>query len=109
MKLQLTPLAERRLKEKIGTAAGGVRLVYDTDGCGCAVNGVPALQIIHKASEDDIAMETDSPIPFYMNSRQAVFFEEQMRLEGNENTYSFQLDSSSQNYGTNIRIVDNRD
>lgn len=108
MKLELTPLAERKLHEKIGTAAGKIRLIYDTDGCGCAVNGVPGLEIINETAPDDIAVETEGAIPFYVHDKQQVFFEELMKLDGHESTYAFRLDSRSQSYGTNIRIVDTR-
>jgi uncharacterized protein YqkB len=43
-----------------------------------------------------------------MNRKQAVFFEEKMRLDADPATYSFRLDSSGQNYGTNIQVLDAR-
>lgn len=108
MNIQLTRQAELKLKDKLGDKPGAIRLIYDTEGCGCAVNGVPSLRIVDEPTTEDIAVETGSPVRFIVNRKQAVFFEEEMRLGADPATYSFRLDSSGQNYGTNIQVLDAR-
>lgn len=108
MNIQLNPQAELKLKDKLGDKPGAIRLIYDTEGCGCAVNGVPGLRIVDEPTMEDMDVETGSPVPFIVNRKQAVFFEEKMRLDADPATYSFRLDSSGQNYGTNIQVLDAR-
>ncbi len=35
MMIQVTPLAERKLKERLGDQPEFFKLFYDTEGCGC--------------------------------------------------------------------------
>lgn len=108
MKIQLTPQAELKLKDKLGDRPGSIRLIYDTEGCGCAVNGVPGLRIVDEPTNEDLAVETGSTVPFIVNRRQAVFFEDTMRLDADPEVCSFSLDSSGQSYGSHIQISDDR-
>ena len=108
MMIQLTPEAERKLKEKIGIEPGRVRLIYDTEGCGCAVNGIPGLRIISEPEQEDVSISAGDAVPFVMNHRQEVFFEDTMKLDVIPGLSSFRLDSSSQTYGTNIQLIDTR-
>ncbi|WP_054955771.1 iron-sulfur cluster biosynthesis family protein [Paenibacillus dakarensis] len=108
MIIQLTEDAERKLKEKIGSVQGSVRLIYDTEGCGCAVNGIPGLRIIDEPDQDDVPVEAGDSIPFVINRMQEIFFEDSLKLDVHPGLSSFRLDSSSQTYGTNIQLVDTR-
>lgn len=108
MIIELTADAERKLKEKIGGSPSRVRLVYDTEGCGCAVNGIPGLQIIDELDHDDIDLSSGGSVSFVINERQAVFFEDSLKLDVHPGLSSFRLDSSNQTYGTNIQLVDTR-
>lgn len=108
MNIQLTQQAELKLKHKLGDKPGAIRLIYDTEGCGCAVNGVPGLRIVDEPTPDDLTVETESAVTFIVNCKQAVFFEEKMKLDADPAAYAFRLDSSGQHYGTNIQVVDTR-
>lgn len=108
MIIQLTQDAERKLKEKIGDKPGSVRLIYDTEGCGCAVNGIPGLRIIDKPDDEDVSVSAGDSLSFFINRRQEVFFEDNMKLDVLPKLSSFQLESSNQTYGTNIQLVDTR-
>lgn len=108
MMIQLTPGAEKKLKEKIGNKPGRVRLIYDTEGCGCAVNGIPGLRIINEPDSEDITVSAGDNVAFVINRRQEVFFEESMTLDVISSLNTFRLDSTSQTYGTNIQLVDTR-
>lgn len=108
MNIQLTPQAEQKLKDKLGDKPGTIRLIYDTEGCGCAVNGVPGLRIVDEPTVDDITVDTGSPVPFIVKRQQEIFFEDKMKLDADPGVYAFRLDSSGQSYGTNIQIIDIR-
>ncbi|WP_234032975.1 iron-sulfur cluster biosynthesis family protein [Paenibacillus faecalis] len=106
--IQLTAEAEKKLREKIGSHPGRVRLVYDTEGCGCAVNGIPGLAIINEADAEDVTISAGDQVMFVINRRQEVFFEDSMTLDVIPGLDSFRLDSRHQTYGTNIQLVDTR-
>ncbi|MGM1044934.1 Uncharacterized protein YqkB [Paenibacillus uliginis N3/975] len=108
MMIQLTPDAEKKLKERIGNQPGRVRLIYDTEGCGCAVNGIPGLRIINEPDSEDVTVSAGDSVAFVINRRQEVFFEDAMTLDVFSGLSTFRLDSNNQTYGTNIQLVDTR-
>lgn len=107
MKISLNPTAEKLIADKLGAKPGLLRLVYDTENCGCGMSGVPGLAIVSEPGAYDIPMENEV-YPFWIDKMQAVFFEEELTLKGEENTGTFRLDGPSQFYKSNIRLVDRR-
>lgn len=73
MIIQLSPEADLKLKEMLGSRPGAVRLIYDTEGCGCAVNGVPGLQVVDGAADGDTVIQTNASIPLVIHGKQEVF------------------------------------
>lgn len=51
MHITFTRSAAEKLSSYYEGDTRKLKLLYDTDGCGCAVNGVPALQLITEPSE----------------------------------------------------------
>ncbi|NUU61462.1 iron-sulfur cluster biosynthesis family protein [Paenibacillus agri] len=105
MIIQVTPLAERKLKERLGDQPGIFKLFYDTQGCGC--DGINVLLIVDQAGPEDLRIDAGG-LPFIVSRQQEIFYEDKMRLDGEERFTSFKLDSDSQIYGKNILIRDIR-
>ncbi|UQZ32153.1 hypothetical protein C2I18_00450 [Paenibacillus sp. PK3_47] len=105
MHIRLTPLAERKLTEKLDGRPGLFRLFFDTESCGC--DGITVLLIVDEAAPGDIPVETGS-LPFVVSGQQEIFYEEHMRLDSEEHYSSFKLDSDSQIYSRNIQVRDIR-
>lgn len=84
-----------------------LKLVYDTEGCGCAVNGVPALWRIDRAEDGDIRVSSNA-FEVYIEPRHAVFFEDELTLDGNPAPNSFRLMSEQQIYSSTMPITDKR-
>lgn len=105
MKIQVTPLAGRKLKERLGDQPGLFKLFYDTEGCGC--DGINVLLIVNEAQPGDVSVDAGE-LPFIVSRQQEIFYEEQMRLDAEERFSSFKLDSHSQIYGKNILVRDLR-
>lgn len=111
VEIQLTNEAANRLKSLMDTPHSMFKIVYDTDGCGCAVNGVPALWLIDSSSplvqpeSDHIASE--EPKILY-EARHEVFFEDKLILDYNVNTRSFKLSSTGQIYTNDLQVFDKR-
>lgn len=80
MKLTITENAVSKIYEMNDVKDKYLLLRYDTDGCGCGVNGVPTLEIVAEKDEDHIDIENPT-IPTIVNKMQSVFFAENMKLD----------------------------
>jgi uncharacterized protein YqkB len=105
MKIQITPLAELKLKQHLGSQPGIFKLFYDTVGCGC--DGINVLLIVNHAGEGEVPVEAGQ-LPFIISRQQEIFYEEQLKLDAEEHFSSYKLSSNSQIYGSNILVRDVR-
>lgn len=95
MEIIITEAATEKINERIEGREGYLKLKYDTDGCGCAVNGVVALWFVPQLDEDDKAIETNNRT-VYVEKSKTVFFDEQMKIDFSKTTNCFQLKSPQQ-------------
>lgn len=107
MDIRITERALRFLRGRIGSRSSTVRLVFDSEGCGCGVNGVPALWILPERDKDDLEIH-NADIPVVVKRDHAVYFEEHLYLDSEETYPSFRLTGDGQLYGQNIRLLDKR-
>lgn len=109
MFIELTDSAINQLKQYIHQPADRIKLVYDSEGCGCAVSGVAAVWITDQEDDDDVRAETNAAdLPLYHLRRQEVFFEDKLRLDYREDRRAFRLSSDNQIYGTNLQPINRR-
>ncbi|GGA67669.1 iron-sulfur cluster biosynthesis family protein [Ornithinibacillus halotolerans] len=80
MKLTITELAMDKINELKGSSNPYLLLQYDTDGCGCGVNGVPTIDFVADKYETHMEVENES-IPTIVDKMQSVFFAENMKLD----------------------------
>ncbi|OAB47089.1 iron-sulfur cluster biosynthesis family protein [Paenibacillus antarcticus] len=105
MKIQITPLAQQKLKESLGNQPGFFKFFFDTDGCGC--DGITVLLITDEPDNGDIEIDAGS-LPFIINAQQAIFYEELMILDVERNYPSYKLSSDSTIYSSNVKTRDMR-
>ncbi|GAA0480035.1 hypothetical protein GCM10008986_00660 [Salinibacillus aidingensis] len=80
MELKITPSAEMVLKELNKKGDPYLLLWYDTDDCGCGVNGLPMISFVGEVNST--YQEVDSNVyPTYINRQQAVFFHPKLKLD----------------------------
>ncbi|WP_080629180.1 MULTISPECIES: iron-sulfur cluster biosynthesis family protein [Anoxybacillus] len=103
MNVTLTKRAIEHLRRVQGNKH--VKLIYDTDGCGCAVNGVPVLLLIDELDEHDVAIETND-VPIWMEKHQLIFFDDQMTLDVVDGAGCFQLKSPNQILNPRMSLVE---
>lgn len=82
-----------------------IMIVYDTEGCGCAVNGVVQLWRVNGMSPEDL-IGYDQDIRIIYAARQELFFEDHLTLGYNQNGRAFELKSNSQIYNSSIPLID---
>ncbi|GAA0135320.1 iron-sulfur cluster biosynthesis family protein [Paenibacillus sp. YSY-4.3] len=107
MKMTLDSAADSIIYEFLGERPGHLRLVYDMEGCGCGMSGIPGLELVSEPGPHDIKVDCDS-YPIWIDRQQAVFFEEKLFLQGDQSSRTFRLDGVSQLYKANMRLVDRR-
>ncbi|GLX71467.1 iron-sulfur cluster biosynthesis family protein [Paenibacillus glycanilyticus] len=106
MRITFTPAAVEALTPYIEDGQKQLKLLHDTEGCGCVMSGVPALQLIEQGGPDDRLAQGD-PFPFWFEPRHEVFFEPELRIDYNAERYAYSLKSDNQIYTLNLRFVKN--
>lgn len=104
MNITFSPSAVEKLSPYLSDGAKQLKLLHDTEGCGCVMSGVPALQLISEGSVDD-RLAQGNPLPFWYEPRHEVFFEPQLRIDYDANKHSFSLKSDNQIYTLNLRFI----
>lgn len=105
MKMEITKTAADKLQEKMAGKQGYLKLKYDIDGCGCAVNGVAALWLEESFSNDERLIETGN-LPVYIEKYREVFFDERLILDYSQSTGCFQLKSPNEYLNPRMSFYD---
>ncbi|GAA3406866.1 iron-sulfur cluster biosynthesis family protein [Paenibacillus hodogayensis] len=110
MYIEFTDSAAEWIRSRFFTAnaSGAIRLAYDTEGCGCAVNGVAALWLVASPVEDDQLARTNWFTVFY-DPRQQLFFEDKLVVDRKADQQALVLKSSQQTYNASMRVIDYRE
>jgi uncharacterized protein YqkB len=103
MNITFTEKAMQQLEPILGTKR--LKLKYDADGCGCAVNGVPTLWLVARADEDDIEVATNYA-PILLEKHELVFYDEMMTIDVVEGAGCFQLKSPNQILNPRMSLVE---
>lgn len=106
MELHMTDQALSVIGNKLANQ-GLLTLVSDHEGCGCADNGVPSLQLLDDLGPYDQLIASNAPFPVCMNRYHMVYFDEVMRLALQDNGY-FRLSSDQQIFSTHVSFIDKR-
>ncbi|WP_226582800.1 iron-sulfur cluster biosynthesis family protein [Halobacillus litoralis] len=80
MKLRITDEAKQQLEHIQDSERPIIRLFYDTEGCGCGVNGLPTIRLEHEERKTDFRVESEA-YPVIIDDQQAIFFKEDMKLD----------------------------
>lgn len=96
--------AAERLSPYLEDGTRKLKLLHDTEGCGCVVSGVPALELISEPSVDD-QLADGNPFSFYYEPRHEVYYEPKLRVDYDAALNSFSLKSDSQIYTKNLRLL----
>ncbi|WP_234404882.1 iron-sulfur cluster biosynthesis family protein [Paenibacillus bouchesdurhonensis] len=105
IKLEITPLAVRRLQEKLGEQPGVIKLYYDTEGCGC--DGVNTLLIQNEKGQFDLPIDAGD-LSFVIDQQHQIFYEDTLWLDAEENYPAFKLSSKAATYSSNVQLRDMR-
>ncbi|CDQ39735.1 MULTISPECIES: iron-sulfur cluster biosynthesis family protein [Virgibacillus] len=80
MKLTISKEAYDLLEPLLSSEAPYLLLWYDTEGCGCGVNGVPIIRLTDQIKSTYQAVNNHY-FQIYIEKQQTTFFAEQMSLQ----------------------------
>jgi iron-sulfur cluster insertion protein len=103
MEITFTELAKHQLKN-VSTPNQILKLMYDTEGCGCVVNGVPTLRVVQEAEGEDIELKTNF-VPVWIERTKQVFFEDKMTIDFLTTYNCYQLRSPNQMLNPRMKLL----
>jgi uncharacterized protein YqkB len=108
VRMQVTETAAAELERKIGQT-GALKLVFDSEGCGCAVNGVPQLRIMEERppTSNETIVESDR-YPVLIDRHHEIYFDEDLILDYRPADLAFRLKSANQIYHPSLNLTDQR-
>lgn len=95
MKITITEAAAKKISERTMGRQGFLKLKYDMEGCGCAVDGIIALWFVPDLDKYDVLIETNDR-PVYIENDKTIFFDEQMKIDFSPASNCFVLQSPQQ-------------
>ncbi|MDD9267772.1 iron-sulfur cluster biosynthesis family protein [Paenibacillus sp. GCM10023248] len=107
MNIEFTDAAVQRLTPYIGQNEALLKLAFDTEGCGCSVNGVPTLWLVSQKEKHDLSAKTNALSLLY-KEQDEIYFEANMRIDFSETDKSYILKSNNQIYNAGMSLVDKR-
>ncbi|CAM3864678.1 iron-sulfur cluster biosynthesis family protein [Cohnella lubricantis] len=107
MRISWSEQAVQAIREQLDADSIALRLVYDTEGCGCAVNGVTALWAVAAPQADDVQAE-GGPIAVWYDKQQEIFWDEELRISYAPERRTFVLASDGQIYSNRLPVQDRR-
>jgi uncharacterized protein YqkB len=107
MEITVTEAAQKEIERQLEqNHLHTLKLVYDNEGCGCAVNGVPQLLMAPQIEEwGDWFLAEGASIPIIYAKKDAVYFEERLALDYKASTRAFILKSNNQIYNANLSLI----
>jgi uncharacterized protein YqkB len=83
-----------------------LKLFYDTEGCGCAVNGVPQLLMAPRIEASEAwPLAVEKPVPIIYAIKDAIYFEDYLTLDYKASAHAFILKSNNQIYNANLSLI----
>lgn len=77
-------------------------LFYDTEDCGCAVNGIPLLNVELETAKEDLVQIHTNAFGLYMFQKDMIFFDDYMKIHFENNR--LRLSSDSQIFTPNLVV-----
>ncbi|MBE3571002.1 MAG: iron-sulfur cluster biosynthesis family protein [Bacillales bacterium] len=104
MNITITEKAAEALKQKMKTPSSYIKLHYDTEGCGCSIDGVPVLWLVDSKTKEDEVVETNK-YPILVEKSKKLFFDDCLTIDWNPNG-TFQLKSANEILNGWMSLVD---
>jgi uncharacterized protein YqkB len=108
IEITFTNEAIEQMHQQLPAGSAELKLVFDSEGCGCSVNGVPTLWIVDQPGERDLRAE-GNPYELLYEPNHEIFFEDKMTVDYSQKSRNYVLKSSGQIYNANMQMIDKRE
>ena len=107
MEITVTASAQNEISAQLAkNDLYALKLVYDNEGCGCAVNGVSQLWMVPAVEESKAWIEaTGSEFHILFAQKDEIYFEERLIIDYKASGRSFILKSANQIYNNNLDLL----
>jgi uncharacterized protein YqkB len=107
MEITVTESAQNEIEVQLAkNNLGALKLVYDNEGCGCAVNGVAQLWMIRKTNINDQWPEAHgSSLQIVYAKKDAIYFEDRLIIDYRSSGRAFILKSNNQIYNNDLDLL----
>ncbi|ANE47893.1 hypothetical protein SY83_18125 [Paenibacillus swuensis] len=107
MQITYTEAAQTEISKVIGEHQAELKLVFDAEGCGCSVSGVPTLWVVNERHPEDLTADSEPRDTLY-EKKHEVFFDDLMNIDWNPAKRAFSLTSSGQIFNNMMSLIDKR-
>jgi uncharacterized protein YqkB len=107
MKISWSKEAIHEVEARFGSDVKLWKLVFDSEGCGCSVDGVPTLWAVNAPLPDDVQADSDAFGVWYEKQHE-MYFDEPLRISYLPGNRSFKLASDGQTYTNTFKLQDLR-
>lgn len=107
MNIQWSEEAIQEVQARFGADATSWKLIFDSEGCGCSLDGVPTFWAINQPLHDDLQAGSNQ-LEVWYEKRHEVFFDENMRISYLPEHRAFKLSSDGQTYTNRLKLEDRR-
>lgn len=110
MEIHFTEVAEREILFRLDSTTCTLFLVFDSEGCGCSVSGVPTLWAISNPIPNTIRLVKASSNIFetFYKPQQEIFFDNMMVIDYTYENRCFRLSSDGQTFNNRMQLIDKR-
>ena len=107
MEITVTESAHNEIQDQLAKyELQALKLVYDNEGCGCAVNGVAQLWMIPAVTATAALPEaTGSAFQIVYAQKDLIYFEEHLILDYRAAGRAFVLKSANQTYNNSMDLI----
>ncbi|WLR49689.1 iron-sulfur cluster biosynthesis family protein [Bacillus tianshenii] len=104
MNITFTERAKEKLESALSDQQAGLKILYDTEGCGCGVDGIFVLTAHTEVEAGEIEIESDYRA-VWIDAHKEVFFDEKMKVDYKPDATSFILSSNQQILNPRMRFI----
>jgi uncharacterized protein YqkB len=107
MEITVTASAQSEIESQLAkNNLGALKLVYDNEDCGCAVNGVAQLWMTPKTDANDAWPQAHgSSIQIVYAKKDAIYFEDRLIIDYRTAGRAFILKSNNQIYNNHLDLL----
>jgi uncharacterized protein YqkB len=108
MEITVTASAQSEIETRLTkNKMGAIKLVYDNEDCGCAVNGVAQLWMVPKTNANDEWQEAaGSSLQILYAEKDAIYFEDRLMIDYRASGRAFVLKSNNQIYNHHLDLLE---